>query len=529
MKKKVAMKAMAAALAVTTALGVVPAKSAYAYYLTTNYCLDGPSETMYPDGDRWNREIYKTFVKSEKAYVIPKNQKHTYVWGKNYGIDPNKFTWDRVPPIFGGDEDYGVDADKADLDFYSFMQNRRATIVALDDRVDELNKKVKAWNKPIIAYNKKAFAWDKKHSIDYKLAKASEKKTWFQDCTQWTNGHPDLALYKKDQGDFKHGGGYCPLMRYYVPAYKVKKGKLYTGGCEENIALRTEDLTNDKENYGKCTDARFFTLKNTSDAAINTLAEQLYKLYFGDDDFDAVVVKMNKADTVKVYHKVQDYFFHKNQGAIPFIFVLNPFHAKDENGKNYNVFIGPPDIMNHDRIVKSYVAFPENAYETYGYQDMSEYLALAFKSAKENIRKAAEKDPSIISQCKDFEKWQSFADIKEPVNRLIMHNYSRNSTQYKIYDYHCKLDDGSCEIEHHPLIALTVYLPYLWGMSCTNNGDYVITTYKGKKYIYDPYADKNELIPYTESKWKKLAKEQIWDEWGWTKDHRTHQGHLVEE
>ena len=76
--------------------------------------------------------------------------------------------------------------------------------------------------------------------------------------------------------------------------------------------------------------------------------------------------------------------------------------------------------------------------------------------------------------------------------------------------------------------AEAAYLPQLWGMSCTNNGDYVITTYKGKKYIYDPYADKNELIPYTESKWKKLAKEQI-DSDEWDDDHRTHRGHLVEE
>lgn len=503
MKKTVATKIMAAALAVTTVLGVVPAKSAYAYYLRTSYGLEGPTEKE--DTYSWNREyISKTFRNSEKAYVIPKNQKYTYVWGKNYGIDPNKFTWERYFVYeTGGDDCYYVDVDKADLDFYSFMQNRRATIVALDDRVDELNKKVKAWNKPIIAYNKKVFAWDKKQSY-YKEAKASEKKTWFQDCTKWTNGHPDLAFYKKDQGDFKHGGGYCPLMRYYLPAYKVKNGKLYVGGCEENIALRVEDLTNDKENYTKSKDVRFFTLKNTSDAAINTLAEQIYKLYFSDDYDDEFVVKMNKADTVKVWRKVQDYFFHKNQGIIPFALVTNPFHAKDENGKNYNVFVAPPSGTSPDGVI-----------ETYNIIDMSEYLSLAFKSAKENIRKAAEEDPSIISRCKDFEKWQSFADIKEPVNRLIMHNYSRNSTRYMVY-------------KGRPVIALTAYLPQLWGMSCTNNGDYVITTYKGKKYIYDPYADKNELIPYTESKWKKLAKEQIRSD-EWKDDHRTHRGYLVEE
>ena len=85
MKKKVAMKAMAAALAVTTVLGVVPAKSAYAYYLRTSYSLEGPTEKEQTYG--WNREyISKTFRKSEKAYVIPKNQKHTYVWGKNGSI-----------------------------------------------------------------------------------------------------------------------------------------------------------------------------------------------------------------------------------------------------------------------------------------------------------------------------------------------------------------------------------------------------------------------------------------------------------
>ena len=243
-----------------------------------------------------------------------------------------------------------------------------------------------------------------------------------------------------------------------------------------------------------------FTLKNTSDAAINTLAEQIYKLYFYDNNETEFVVKMNKADTVKVLHKVQDYFFHKNQGLIPFALVTNPFHAKDENGKNCNVFVAPQNgsIYEKARIV-----------------GMSDYLSLAFKSAKENIRKAAEEDPSIISRCKDFEKWQSFADIKEPINRLIMHNYSRNSTRYMVN-------------KGRPVIALTAFLPELWGMSCTNNGDYVITTYKGKKYIYDPYADKNELIPYTESKWKKLAKEQI-DSGEWKDDHRTHRGYLVEE
>lgn len=509
MKKKVAMKAMAAALAVTTVLGVVPAKSAYAYYLDTSYSLEGPSEKE--DTNSWNREnswVSKTFRKSEKAYVIPKNQKHTYVWGENYGIDPNKFTWKRGLLSGGGDESYWVDADKANLDPYSFMQNRRATIVALDDRVDELNKKVKAWNKPIIAYNKKKpFAWDKKHSLYYKEAKASEKKTWFQDHTRWTNGHPDVNFFDKDQGKKLwdiNGAYYCPLMRYYLPAYKIKNGKLYVGGDEENVAPRVEDLTNDKENYMKSKDARFFTLKNTSDAAINTLAEQIYKLYFGDDGFDEIVVKMNKADTVKVCHKVQDYFFHKNQGIIPFELVTNPFHAKDENGKNYNVFITPPSGTSPDGVI-----------ETYAPYYMSEYLSLAFKSAKEKIRKAAEEDPSIISRCKDFEKWQSFADIKEPVNRLIMHNYSRNSTRFGFE-------------EGEPLIALTAFLPELWGMSCTNNGDYVITTYKGKKYIYDPYADKNELIPYTESKWKKLAKEQI-NSGEWKDDHRTHRGYLVEE
>ncbi|SCW60087.1 hypothetical protein SAMN02910400_01512 [Lachnospiraceae bacterium C10] len=507
MKKKVAMKAMAAALAVTTALGVVPAKSAYAYYLDSSYSLEGESDKE--DTDSWNRElswVSKTFGKSEKSYVIPKNQKHTYIWGKNYGIDPNKFTWKRGLLSGGGDESYWVDADKAKLDFYSFEQNRRATIVALDDRVDELNKKVKAWNKPIIAYNKKVFAWDKKQSY-YKEAKASEKKTWFQDYTQWTNGHPDLAFYKKDQGDFKHGGGYCPLMRYYLPAYKVKNGKLYAGCTEDGeiqvIAPRVEDLTNNIKYYAKSKYARFFTLKNTSDAAINTLAEQLYKLYFGDDAFDEIVIKMNKADTVKVCHKVQDYFFHKNQGLIPSGLVMNPFHAKDENGKNYNVFLTPPGRES-----------AEGVHETAGTYYMSEYLSIAFKSAKENIRKAAEEDPSIISRCKDFEKWQSFADIKEPVNRLIMHNYSRNSTRYTVY-------------KGEPVIALNSYLPELWGMSTTMAGDYVITTYKGKKYIYDPYADKNELIPYTESKWKKLAKEQI--DSSDDEDIRTHRGHLVEE
>lgn len=517
MKKKVAMKAMAAALAVTTVLGVVPAKSAYAYYLRSSYSLEGESDKE--DTDSWNREnswVSKTFGKSEKAYVIPKNQKHTYVWGKNYGIDPNKFTWKRnFVACYGGDESYWVDADKANLDPYSFKQNRRATIVALDDRVDELNKKVKAWNKPIIAYNKKkAFAWDKKHSIYYKEAKAKDKKTWFQDHTRWTNGHPDVNFFDKDQGKKLwdiNGAYYCPLMRYYLPAYKVKNGNLYEVHGEAHgeagnmcIAKRTEDLTNDKENSYKETDARFFTLKNTSDAAINTLAEQIYKLYFSYEPDDVFVVKMNKADTVKVMHKVQDYFFHKNQGLIPFALVTNPFHAKDENGKNYNVFVAPPSGTSPDGVI-----------ETYNIVDMSEYLSLAFKSAKENIRKAAEEDPSIISRCKDFEKWQSFADIKEPINRLIMHNYSRNSTRYMVN-------------KGRPVIALTAFLPQLWGMSCTNNGDYVITTYKGKKYIYDPYADKNELIPYTESKWKKLAKEQI-DSGEWKDDHRTHRGHLVEE
>ena len=84
MKKKVAMKAMAAALAVTTVLGVVPAKSAYAYYLDSSYSLEGESDKE--DTYSWNREnswVSKTFRKSEKAYVIPNNQKHTYVWGKN--------------------------------------------------------------------------------------------------------------------------------------------------------------------------------------------------------------------------------------------------------------------------------------------------------------------------------------------------------------------------------------------------------------------------------------------------------------
>ncbi len=529
MKKKVAMKAMAAALAVTTVLGVVPAKSAYAYgvdqyrdgfyadirggrEITSTDAYKRVSSYIYEDMPDlgWGTREQVAFCKSDKAFAMPKKQTHTYVWGKNYGVDPNNVTYVRYI-----DDDceevyrYGKNNGKDDeyhfkLDDFSLLQKRQADLVALDDRVEELNKKAKAWNKPIIAYNKKASAWNKKALALNKKNKYEyglwPYEPWKLSSAEWVLGHPNLKLFKKEQPylfkfckgytDTKHksyyprgyyDAEYCPLTYYYAHGYVVKNGKLYGAiNDDEEVDVAGRTRIDDPQNVKGCTlmkRSKIFKLANTSDAAIHALGEQIEKLYknigdLWDRDKTSITyaIKMNKADTVKVFHKLQDYFYHKNQGIIPLELMMNPYHAKDEQGKNYNVL------------------------QWHSHKFLSEKaLEIIFKSAKKNMREEAKDNPSIISQCKDFEKWQSFADIKEPINRIILYNY-RDDKSIVLRE-----EDGDRYVYDDSKI--TTYL----GMSHTDHNSFVVTTYKGKQYIYDAYNAK--FIPYTESKWKKIVKE----------------------
>ena len=519
MKKKVAMKAMAVALAVTTVLGVVPAKSAYAY--SVDQYRDGfyadirggkdIHEDYYFDAQVYEADPYGTreqraFCKSDKAFAMPKKQTHTYVWGKNYGIDPNNVTYVRwfdtdCEEVYQYGKDTGSHFKQDD---FSLLQKRQADLVALDDRVEELNKKANAWNKPIIAYNKKASAWNKKALALNKKNKYEyglwPYEPWKLSSAEWVLGHPNLKLFKKEQPylfkfckgytDTKHKAyfprgyypaEYCPLMCYYAHGYMVKNGKLYgaiNDDEEVDVAGRTsiDDPTSVK-GYALMKRSKILKLTNTSDAAIHALGEQIEKLYksmgdLWDRDKASITyaIKMNKADTVKVFHKLQDYFYHKNQGIIPLELMMNPYHAKDEHGKNYNV------LQWH-----SHKFLNEKA------------LEIIFKSAKKNMREEAKDNPSIISQCKDFEKWQSFADIKEPINRIILYNYRDDRSIF------LREEDG--DRYEYDDSKITTFL----GMSHTDHNNFVVTTYKGKQYIYDVYNGK--FIPHTESKWKKIVKD----------------------
>ncbi len=115
MKRKIATKIIAGSLAIITVLSLISPPKAYA--------------------DQFESTLFK----------MPKNPTYTYVWGKNYAINPNN-------AIIKSNS-------------FSALQKSYAEGVALDDKFDEVNKKIKVMNKPIETYNKKVAAWIKKYNL----------------------------------------------------------------------------------------------------------------------------------------------------------------------------------------------------------------------------------------------------------------------------------------------------------------------------------------------------------------------------